>query len=363
MPAGASRRDQVVVVLERSARRGLEFDGLVDLAVGDPPRDGERLDRMQRRACWVHLPGALIERDDEVVEVVLRWAQFLPRQVAHLEGEQPVRRDRAEDAGDAILLSLVEPQLDTDLGPRMAVDREVGAAQLPVVGEVGEHAEVRARIRRVDQRESVAALRMGLQRELCLDQCPHARQAVVGCTALGLAAEVGQRPEPAQVHEDGLGAHRRRRDKDRRQEEGQPLGGLGDELAVALVEPLPLGVDDLGVAGVVPEVERMGRRRDRVGAVLDLKHDRLQQQQVAEHLVGVLAEALVQRLELVAKRRIQCLVGRDERQQHAASRRVRRDCQRLDGEGPQPRQHRRRGPRRTRRSTAPSATPASSSAR
>ena len=214
-----------------------------------------------------------------------------------------MRRDRAEDPGDPVLLGLVEPQLDADLGARMPVDREVRAAQLPLVGQVGEHAEVGAGIRRIDQPEPVAALRVWLQRELRLDERADTREPVVGAAALALAAEVGQRPQPAQVHEVGLGAHRRRGNEDRRQEERQPLGRLGDEHAVALVEPVALGVDDLGVAGVVPEEERMGRRRDRVGAVLDLEHDRFEQQQVTEDLVGVLAEPLVERLELVAQRR------------------------------------------------------------
>ena len=90
------------------------------------------------------------------------------RQIAHLEGEQPVRRDRAEDAGDPILLGLVEAQLHPDRGPGMPVDGQMGAAELPLVGQVGEHAEVGAGIRRVDQAEAVAALRVGLQCELCL---------------------------------------------------------------------------------------------------------------------------------------------------------------------------------------------------
>ena len=78
--------------------------------------------------------------------------------------------------------------------------------ELPLVGEVGEHAEVGASIGRVDQPEPVAALRVGLQRQLRLDQRADARQPVIGRAALGLAAEVGQRPQPAEIHEDGLGA-------------------------------------------------------------------------------------------------------------------------------------------------------------
>ena len=64
--------DELVVVLERPARRWLQLDRLVDLAVGDPARDRQRLDRVQRRARRIHLAGALIERHDEVVQLVLR---------------------------------------------------------------------------------------------------------------------------------------------------------------------------------------------------------------------------------------------------------------------------------------------------
>ena len=174
----------------------------------------------------------------------------------------------------------------------MPVDRQVRSAQLPFVGQVGEHAEVSAGIRWIDQPEPVAPLRVRLQRQLRLDERADTGEPVVGAAALALASEVRQRTQTAQVHEVGLGARGRRGNEDRGQEERQPLGRLRDEHAVALVETVALGVDDLGVAGVVPEVEGMGRRRDRIRAVLDLEHDGFEQQQVTEDLVRVLAEPL-----------------------------------------------------------------------
>ena len=107
------------------------------------------------------------------------------------------------------------------------------------------------------------------------------------------------------------------------------LGRLGHQLTVALVELLTLRGHDLRVLGVVPEVQGMGRCGDGVGAVPDPQHDGLQQQQVPEDLVGVLAEALVQRLERLAQLRVQRLICRDVRQEHRASFRVCRHGQRL----------------------------------
>ena len=61
---------------------------------------------------------------------------------------------------------------------------------------------------------------------------------------------------------------------------------------------------------------------------------------MAENLVGVLAETLVERLELVTQRSVERLVGVDEGEQDRACRRMRGDCQRLDRQRANPRQDR-----------------------
>src|SRR5262249_23152567 len=96
-PGRSKTADELVVVLEWSARRRLQFDSLVDLAVGDSPGDGQRLDRMERRPSRVHLPLALIERHDQVMQIIRWWSQFLAWQVAHFEGEESMRRDGSEE--------------------------------------------------------------------------------------------------------------------------------------------------------------------------------------------------------------------------------------------------------------------------
>ena len=156
--------DELVVVLERSARRRLQLYRLVDLAICDPPRDRQRLDRVECRPCWVHLSGALIEGHDEVMQLVLRRREFLPWKVADFEREEPMRGDRTEHTGDPVLFGLIQPQLDADLSSRMPVDREVCSAQLPLLGQVGEHAQVGSSIGRIDEPEPVATLRVRLQR-------------------------------------------------------------------------------------------------------------------------------------------------------------------------------------------------------
>lgn len=94
---------------------------------------------MERRPGGVYLSQALIEGDNQVAEVVRRRPRLLPGRIPHLEGVQPMRRGRPKDSGYSILLGLVEAQLDTHLGPGVAVHRQMDAAELPLVGYVGEH--------------------------------------------------------------------------------------------------------------------------------------------------------------------------------------------------------------------------------
>src|SRR5277367_231515 len=127
--------------------------------------------------------------------------------------------------------------------------------------------------------------------------------------------KIGKRTKPTQVHEGGLGAECGCWDQNRRQEEGKSFCRLRNERAVTLIKALPLSVDKLCIAGVVPEVEGMRRGRDCIGPVVHPKDDGLQQEEVAEDLFGVLAEALIQRLVVVAQRTVERLVRRDELQQ------------------------------------------------
>ena len=158
---GSGRRQaahQVVVILEGPTRSRLQLDRLMQLSIRDPPWYRQRLDRMERRPGGIHLSRALVEADHEVVEVVGRRSDLLARQVAYLEGEQAVRRDRSEDSRDPVLLGLIEPEFDADLRSRMSVHGEVRAAEALLVRQVRQHAQVRAGIRRIDQPQAVAAL-------------------------------------------------------------------------------------------------------------------------------------------------------------------------------------------------------------
>jgi hypothetical protein len=149
---------EVIEVFERPSSRRLQFDRLMEGAIGDAPGQCQGLDGMKRRPCQVGLSCALVESDHQVVRIVFGRPKLLPWQVTYLECEQSVWCDSAEDARDPILLGFIKMQFHTYLGSGMAVDGQMGAAELPFVGQVGKHAEVGASVRRVDKTEAVATL-------------------------------------------------------------------------------------------------------------------------------------------------------------------------------------------------------------
>ena len=88
---------------------------------------------------------------------------------------------------------------------------------------------------------------------------------------------------------------------------------MSNQVAVALVEQLALGVHDLAVPRVVPEEERMRRSRDRVRTVVDAEHHGLQKEQVPQDFVGVLPKGLEELLVALSERAVERLVGGNER--------------------------------------------------
>jgi len=81
----------------------------------------------------------------------------------------------------------------------------------------------------------------------------------------------------------------------------------------------------------------MRRGSNGIRLIVNTDDDGLEKEKVPQDLIGVLSKALVERLKVLAKRRIECLIRRNEREQSLTGLGVNGDGQGLDGKRPHPR--------------------------
>ena len=102
---------EFVIGLENTARCRFQFDGLVHRSVVDPPRNGQRLNRMNCRPGARRPPCAPVEHGRNVERLILSRADLVRSPVTHLEGEPSVHVARSKDLRDTVLVVRVEPKL------------------------------------------------------------------------------------------------------------------------------------------------------------------------------------------------------------------------------------------------------------